>query len=281
MAPLDLTGYAELPTARDYKKDLSKKLMQPATTNNFICHFNFPSGLVDYLNEQNAFYNEYQKDLIDLSCCDASLPGSTLYTHDVNNVFPGVNEKFAYARAYDDRASFDFYVDNQYYVLRVFEAWLRFCVDDQYASRPGRPGIEDNRYYMRVKFPNGNSKTKESGYRKDIVIDKFEKDMGSSTAKSNQGPKYLRYKFKDAFPIEINSIPVSYGQAELLKITVSFTYTRFYLESRSGSYGEAIAQQQNNNFFVGDSSLINQTVFNNTAANLENRPLSTTNNPLF
>lgn len=273
MAPLDLTGYAELPTARDYKKDLSKKLMQPATTNNFICHFNFPSGLVDYLNEQNAFYNEYQKDLIDLSCCDASLPGSTLYTHDVNNVFPGVNEKFAYARAYDDRASFDFYVDNQYYVLRVFEAWLRFCVDDQYANRDFRPGIERNEYYMRVNFP--------IKYRKDIVIDKFEKDMGSSTAKSNQGPKYLRYKFKDAFPIEINSIPVSYGQAELLKITVSFTYTRFYLESRSGSYGEAIAQQQNNNFFVGDSSLINQTVFNNTAANLENRQFSITNNPLF
>ena len=150
---------------------------------------------------------------------------------------------------------------------------MRVCVDDNYAPRPGRPGLQADNYHMRVNFP--------SEYRKNIIIDKFEKDMGSSTAKSKQGPKYLRYYFKDVFPVEINSIPVSYGQAELLKITVSFTYTRFYLESRSGSYREAIAQQQNNNFFVGDASLINNTVINNTAANLQNQQFSTTDLPLF
>ena len=117
MGSLDLTSFGALPTNRDYKTDLSRKLMQPATTNNFMCSFNFPDKLVEYLIDQKAYNNPFQKDLLNLSCCDASLPGSTLYTHDVNNVFPGVNEKFAYARAYDDRSSFDFYVDNQYYVL--------------------------------------------------------------------------------------------------------------------------------------------------------------------
>jgi hypothetical protein len=230
MASLDLTPFAPKPTPLDYKKQLRTKLLQLATTNNFMCHFNLPDTLKKYLKEELAFYNDVQQETINLLCCDASLPGSTLYTHDVNNVFPGVNEKFAYARAYDDRASFDFYVDNQYYSLRVFEAWLRICVDDQYAERGYRPGLMENNYYMRVKFP--------SEYRASIVIDKFEKDTGSQVAKSPQGPKYLRYYFKDAFPVEINSIPISYGQAELLKITVSFTYTRFMLESRSGSYGE-------------------------------------------
>lgn len=239
MASLNLSNYGIIPTPRKVLKDLESKLMSPALTNQFLCQFNIPPIVKDYLVEQNAFNNDFQKDLVNISCSDASLPGSTLYTHDVNNVYPGVNERFAYARAYDDRASFVFYVDNQYYILRLFEAWTRTIVDDQYADRPARPGLERKNYFSRVRFPDGSGNpTNYTGYRSTIVIDKFEKDMGSQTARSTQGPKYLRYVFLEAYPIEINSVPVAYGQADILKCTVSFTYTRFLLESRSGKYGE-------------------------------------------
>jgi hypothetical protein len=286
---MDFSKYADLPKPRSFKKDLEAKLLNPALTNNFMCHFDIPKILKDYLIDERAFHNKYQQDLLDLSCCGASLPGSTLYTHDVNNIFPGVNEKFAYARAYDDRASFDFYVDNQYYVLRLFEAWERMCVDDNYANRTGRPGLESNDYYMRVRFPDGTTVGAEDGYRRQIIIDKFERDMGSVTAKGNpnngnQGPKYIRYVFKDAYPIEINSIPVQYGPAELLKVTVSFTYTRFYYESKSGSFGESVqqTQQQNpNGFFVGDSSIVNDIIFNNVSTNLNNQQFDALDTPLF
>ena len=45
----------------------------------------------------------------------------------------------------------------------------------------------------------------------------------------------MNYKFINAYPISINSIPVSYDSSQLLKCTVSFTYSR-YIISRDFTY---------------------------------------------
>ena len=39
----------------------------------------------------------------------------------------------------------------------------------------------------------------------------------------------MEYRFINAFPISINSMPVSYDQSDLLKCTVSFTYSRYVI----------------------------------------------------
>ena len=49
-------------------------------------------------------------------------------------------------------------------------------------------------------------------------MNKFERDYEG---------RYLRYRFLQAYPISINSMPVSYDSSQLLKCTVSFTYTRY------------------------------------------------------
>ena len=41
------------------------------------------------------------------------------------------------------------------------------------------------------------------------------------------------YEFRNAFPKSITSLPVTYGAADLLKVTVSFNYDR-YIVTRSG-----------------------------------------------
>ena len=61
MGSLDLTSFGALPTNRDYKTDLSRKLMQPATTNNFMCSFNFPDKLVEYLIDQGCYIGTTEK----------------------------------------------------------------------------------------------------------------------------------------------------------------------------------------------------------------------------
>ena len=43
----------------------------------------------------------------------------------------------------------------------------------------------------------------------------------------------LMYEFRNAFPKSITSLPVTYGAADLLKVTVSFNYDR-YIVTRSG-----------------------------------------------
>ena len=55
-----------------------------------------------------------------------------------------------------------------------------------------------------------------------MTITKFEKNIEST----------LLYEFVNAFPKSITSMPVTYGAAELLKITVTFNYDR-YIVTRS------------------------------------------------
>ena len=70
----------------------------------------------------------------------------------------------------------------------------------------------DKRFYRRFRYPDS--------YKCDgIQITKFDKNLD----------RKLTYEFKNAFPKSIQSIPVSYGQAELLKVTVTFAYDRYIL----------------------------------------------------
>jgi hypothetical protein len=59
------------------------------------------------------------------------LPGSSLATHENNSDFPGVTQKFAYRRLYDDRIDFTFYVDAENYLpIKYFESWIKFIVGE-------------------------------------------------------------------------------------------------------------------------------------------------------
>ena len=55
-----------------------------------------------------------------------------------------------------------------------------------------------------------------------MFLTKFEKDYTGS---------YLKYTFLNAYPIGLNSIPVIYEKLpQLLKCTVSFTFTRYLMK---------------------------------------------------
>ena len=61
-------------------------------------------------------------------------------------------------------------------------------------------------------------------YKSQMSIVKIEKDYGLTSGNG------LQYDFIDVFPRSINSIPVSYGPSQLLKITVNFSYLRYVLD---------------------------------------------------
>ena len=53
--------------------------------------------------------------------------------------------------------------------------------------------------------------------------------------------KPLTYTFIDAFPRTISSMPVTYDASDLLKCTVSFSYTRYSAKPASRSLDETFA----------------------------------------
>ena len=184
---------------------IKSALLRPSLTSKFRVEIQSPSTALNFFN--NVTTEEFH-----MSCSEASLPGSSLNTQEITGDYHGVTERNAYRRMYDDRIDLTFYVEGEKYTqIRYFEDWINFIVGDN---------IHDDRrrsnYTYKVKYP--------SDYKKIMNIIKFEKDHGLN----------LHYTFLDAYPIAINSMPLSYGSTDLLKCTVSMTYLRYIVEDNTG-----------------------------------------------
>tara|TARA_A100001234_G_scaffold213834_1_gene216840 strand:- start:683 stop:1360 length:678 start_codon:yes stop_codon:yes gene_type:complete len=194
--------------------DIKSRLLRPALTSNYMCKFAPPDPVIRWTEEKGTPYRTNQ-ELIELSCSEAALPGSSLMTHTINNDFTGVTERHAYRREYDERASFTFMVDYDYTIIKFFENWMSYIVGEQFATTPN---IEQPEYFYRVRYPKDYQTNQ-------LYITKFERDYEDTGVA-------LTYKFLKAFPISIVTMPVRYDASELLKCTVNFTYSRYVIDPR-------------------------------------------------
>jgi hypothetical protein len=224
---------AKAPTPRVKSvADIKSLLLQPALTSHFECYFVVPEilpsarqGTAKAFIGQTVPVTSELTSLLSLSCSDATLPGSQLATHNLDNDYTGVGQKHAYRRLYDDRADFTFYVNHNYTQIRFFERWMQYIVGEQQA------GSDRLNNFYRMNYP----KT----YKTTIYITKFERSIGTPqkaplAAKQNS-KQNLTYSFFNAFPTSITSMPVSYESSQLLKCTVSFAYDRYVSENLQGS----------------------------------------------
>ena len=65
------------------------------------------------------------------------------------------------------------------------------------------------------------------------VPDPSDPSRAKDPLKPRDGKNNLTYKFVNAYPIAISSMPVAYDSSSVLKCTVSFTYIRYYIENLS------------------------------------------------
>lgn len=223
----------------DYYKTRGVGLLRPALTSHYRCKF-YPQNisgngaLLDFLKQGNFpgsdYSNIFNQELIELSCSEASLPGASLMTNEIIDDHTGVTERPAYRRQYDDRIDFTFYVDHDYRIINFFERWISYCVGENEQNE-----LDKTEYFYRVNFPDDYQVS-------ELYITKFEKTTQPRVGKNIDtniaytGPK-LVYKFIRAYPLSINSMPVSYESSQLLKCTVSFSFVRYV---RKWEGGEAI-----------------------------------------
>ena len=190
-------------------------LLNPALTSHYHVNIGTPFndvGFSKFLSDNGASYYPNQGKL-NLMCSEAQLPGSQLATTEVLNDFPGVSERHVYRRQFDDRIDLNFYCDaEQYLPIRFFEAWLNYITNTDVEQ-----DIENENYSYRMKFP--------SKYKAPLEVTKFEKNM-----ESKNKVKPLTYRFVNAFPLAISSMPVTYDSSDLLKCNVSFAYSRYYID---------------------------------------------------
>lgn len=228
------TGPSAIAPKNYNASDIKSRLLRPALTSHYQVWINFSKFNIESLSSifDDTLYNFMGKlksnlpessELLLISCSEASLPGSSLTTQELNDDYTGITQRHAYRRLYDDRIDFTFYANQTYDQIRFFERWIQFISGEQLTTN------ELNRF-VRFKFPET--------YKTTIFIDKFERNAQrrprktESTNGSHTGEK-LTYEFINAFPISINSMPISYESSQLLKCTVSFSYDRYIMRDIS------------------------------------------------
>ena len=196
-------------------QEVKEKLGKLSLTNQYQVHFSaLKPTITDYLESigLDNVKNFLSRD-VGILCSEASLPASAFATGEVKDNFMGIPQEFAHTRLYTD-IDFTFYVDQEYTLLRIFEGWM-----DYVSSGADGDGVRlgDAGFYRRFKYPND--------YKCDTMsITKFEKNI----------ERTLMYEFRNAFPKSITSLPVTYGTADLLRVTVTFNYDR-YIVTRSSN----------------------------------------------
>jgi len=181
------------------------------------------SGLSSKLGKHLSKYSDVDNSWITkysgLLCAEANLPSSSFATAEVKDNFMGTTQEFAHSRLFTD-IDFSFYIDGDYKILNFFEGWMDFIsgggeVSQSEQSLIGKANQFHPGYYRRFQYPDS--------YKIDTMsIIKFERAVGTKNRS-----RTLIYRFIRAFPKSITSIPVSYGQADALKITVTFNYDRY------------------------------------------------------
>ena len=73
---------------------LITRLMQSATTSNYFLSINIPLPVKTYIEQKKRIgIDQNFKERINLSCINASLPGSSFATHDVKSDFMVIKQK--------------------------------------------------------------------------------------------------------------------------------------------------------------------------------------------
>ena len=205
-------------------RDAREVFGKTSQSNQFQVTFNgIPNGLSSHLREKfnvsNAAYFMGSKG--NLLCSEASLPASSLATQQIDNDFAGVSQEFAHKRLYTD-IDFTYMIDYDYEILRIFEGWIDYISSG--SETVDQLSETSDNYYRRMRYPDDYKS-------QSMFVTKFEKDFQYR----------IDYQFYNIFPKMMTAVPLSYGGAEILKLTVSFNYDRYIVNpKRRISRGEGI-----------------------------------------
>lgn len=174
----------------------------------------FKPSLSNYFNVYipGGKWSKISSEGINFLAYDAVLPGNSYELGQVYGDRQGRIEQYPTRRIYP-QVDVSFYVDYDYEVLRFFEDW-------QKQISPNIGGVKDS--YVKFNYPDS--------YEDDIIITKFERNFRTKDQRLVKGgvydmPKsYVQYTLRNAFPVNLISVPISYEGSNVLRTTVTFNY---------------------------------------------------------
>ena len=189
---------------------LRSRFLHLAQTSVYTVKLQPPPEVSSYLSSNGFSYSGDGED-VELRCKAAQLPGNNLQTFEQKNDYQGMTERMAYRRDFD-RLQFEFYVDDRYDVVEMFEGWVEYISGQTTKDESSAMGY-------RMNYP--------SKYKTNVFISKFEK--GFDEERSYQ----IDYTLVNAFPISTMPMSVSYDSSQILTYTVIMEYTKYTKRRRN------------------------------------------------
>ena len=156
--------------------------------------------------------NSAFKRKLSFSCAEATIPTSSYATGEVKNNYMGIPQEFAHTRIVPD-IDFSFYIDRNYTVLTFFEAWLDYVAGgNEDMSQYDEPATS---YTRRLNYPKHYKNA--TGF----FITKFERNYRTN------GATNITYQLINAFPKNVSVSQLAYGEADVMKVTVTMNYDRY------------------------------------------------------
>ena len=149
-----------------------------------------------------------------LMCTQAELPGTSFTPQSAIGHRQGIQEEFPNLRNFPP-LNVVFYADADHVIIEVLESWMSY-INPIFDS-----GIRESNAFTRFNYPED--------YKETIHITKFERD---TFIKESRNASYqsnmTSYEFVNVWPIDLTSMRVAYGDSNVLRCNVQFSYDRFF-----------------------------------------------------
>ena len=165
-----------------------------------------------------------------IMCTEAELPGTSFQTSLAVGHHQGIQEEFPNLRQFPP-LNLSFYVDADHVIIEVLEKWMTYI-------NPISTNKRKLNAFGRFNYPED--------YKEIIHITKFERDAfiddideerileteNESLAEKikirKPTTKLMSYEFVNVWPTNLSSMRLAYGDSNVLRCSVQFSYDRFF-----------------------------------------------------
>lgn len=156
---------------------------------------------------------------ISMMCEEATLPGSQFATGQVNGIYTGSGQfNYPHTRIFND-LTLTWLCDANMTPLKFINTWMGVMYDDGY-TRILQSDASDTENRVRNRSVRFNYPDE---YTMNCTILKAERDKNSQTGRPS-----IRYVLEGVFPYAVDSVPLSMGSSQLVKVSANFYYERWY-----------------------------------------------------
>ena len=214
-------------------KDVRESVARPSLDTFYQVTFSFGNWQT-WLQESDVGTNKKRSQGFDfqrkmsIMCAQAELPGANFIESTATGHRQGITESFPNLRNFPP-LNLVFYCDADMVILEVLETWMTYI-------NPIQTNKRERSAYTRFNYPDDYKEIIHiTKFERDTFIPKGKKQLGSFGGKNNEksSPREYKsnlssYEFVNVWPTNLTSMRVAYGDSNVLRCNIQFSYDRFF-----------------------------------------------------